>query len=197
MWGIGFPANRQRGCVCLSPNPNALQRWLQRVWSGLSRAPTQTFSSFSASLTHVRARTRTRAHAGLPNRNTQHAVSWPPSLGFGWREAQFSTPVFGAVIRGLFYFQERVAHTHVLWSTQREHWWIQSTLQHLLGNKWRVSVIVESSKRSVDAHIFPVPAHQRAQSCSTHHRDMTDMTDSYTLGYSSGNIGCLLVTLSF
>lgn len=106
--------------------------------------------------------TRTCTPAGLPNRNTQHAVSWTPSLGFGWSEAQFSTPVFGAVIRGLFYFQERVAHTHVLWSTQREHWWIQSTLWHLLDDKWGVSVIVESSKWSVNAHIFPVPGRQRA-----------------------------------
>lgn len=82
----------------------------------------QTFSSFSRSLTHVsmHARTRMHTHAELPNRNTQRAVSWTLSLGFGWREAQFSTPVFGAVIRGLFYFQAASgSHTCAVKYTER------------------------------------------------------------------------------
>lgn len=167
MWDIEFPANQQRDgsqqtAVCPCPNPKALQRWLQRVWSGLTRVPTQTFSSFSRSLAHVRVHARTRASARirLLNRNTQHAVSWTWSLGFGWREAQFSTPVFRAVIRALFDFQAAERLTHVLWSAQRDHWWIQSTLQHLLDNRWRVSMTLESSM------ICKYIPHQGPQSCS-------------------------------
>lgn len=108
--------------MCLCPNPNALQRCLQRVWSGLARVQTQTFSFLSRSLTHVRVHTCTRAsmHVRLLNRNTQHAVSWTWSLGFGWREAQFSTPVFRAVIRGLFGFQAASgSHTCAVRCTER------------------------------------------------------------------------------
>lgn len=191
--------------MCLCPNPNALQRWLQRVWSGLSRLRAQTFSSFSASVAHgrVHARACTCRHVyvhartpGLPNRNTQHAVSWTLSLGFGWREAQFSTPVFGAVIRGLFLFQERAAHTHVQWSTQREHWWSQFTLWHLLDNKWRVSMTVESLKSSANSHIFPVPGQQRSSEL-LHTVAHCEVTGSCTQGYLSGKRCCLLVTFCF
>lgn len=56
----------------------------------------------------------------LPNRNTQHAVSWTWSLGFGWTEAQFSTPVFRAVIRALFDLQAASgSHTCAVKCTER------------------------------------------------------------------------------
>lgn len=109
--------------MCLCPNPNALQRWLQRVWSGLTHAQTQTFSSFSRSHTHTHACTLAHVHPHtlrLLNRNTQHAVSWTWSLGFGWRKARFSTPVFRAVIRGWLDFQAASSsHARAVKCTER------------------------------------------------------------------------------
>lgn len=120
MWGIGFPANQQRGCVSV-PKPQCTAMLASKgvVWT---HSPTSTNFLFFLCISRTRTRARTctiRAHTpGLPNRNTQHAVSRTLSLGFGWREAQFSTPVFGAVIRGLFLFQER-AHTCAVKYTER------------------------------------------------------------------------------
>lgn len=80
-------------------------------------------SLLSLGHTHTHACTLAHVHPHtlrLLNRNTQHAVSWTWSLGFGWRKARFSTPVFRAVIRGWLDFQAASSsHTRAVKCTER------------------------------------------------------------------------------
>ena len=69
---------------------------------------------------NVHTQAHTHRHAGLPvlpNRNTQAAVCWMVGLGYGWRQAWLSTPVFAAVIKGACYFGG-CSHTHTLKHTE-------------------------------------------------------------------------------
>lgn len=84
----------------------------------------------SALSLHTHVRKCTHTHSGtldfLCSQTGTHRLLcyWTSGLGFGWREAWLSTPVFAAVIRGACYFEgwpEPVhTHTHTHRSTQRE-----------------------------------------------------------------------------
>lgn len=119
MWDIEFPANQRRDCVSV-PKPQRTATLASKgvVWTH-SRTNTNVLF-FSLGHWHAYACTRASAHVKLLNRNTQHAVSRTWSLGFGWREAQFSTPVFRAVIRGLVQFSGSERLTHMCCEVHRE-----------------------------------------------------------------------------
>lgn len=123
MWDIEFPAQQQRDCVSV-PKPQCTATLASKgvVWT---HSRTNTNFLFFLSVTHTHAHACTLAHVHphtlrLLNGNTQHAVSWTWSLGFGWRKARFSTPVFRAVIRGWLDFQAASSsHTRAVKCTER------------------------------------------------------------------------------
>lgn len=118
MWDIEFPARQQRDCVSV-PKP-------QRTATAASKGVVWTYprmgkktSLFFLSAVHTHA-TRASAHVRLLNRNTQHAVSWSWSLGFGWRDGQLSTPVFKGSNLGVVRFSGSRRLTHMCCEVHRE-----------------------------------------------------------------------------
>lgn len=126
-------------CVC-AQTPTLASKGV--VWT---HSRTNTNFLFFLSVTHTCTHACTLAHVhprtlGLPNRNTQHAVSWTWSLGFAWREARVSTPVFRAVIRGCWDSQAASgSHTCAVKCTERP-----------LMNSVHPAALVGQQKKSVN-----------------------------------------------